>query len=311
MDNLVKEILRSWNWPTEDSTSFFQIPNPSNISRKRKLNPTSVYRKWKFLFESGYVKKVMLLPADSLVNRYAVMLKGVEHSDFASLTSKVEDKYFLEKVHFYRVYEAGGNFGSLKRSGGILFLEFIGSSPELKIKQAKLISEQLSRNSRIIPLPQFNRSVPVSLSPKLLPLLRKLSYSNLYEIDVKSLGSTFNISNRTVRRWFNILLKNDAIFLFPILNQSLISGFNTFVVNISDSKDIIGRLLLKKAMNLDLMRKRYLLYRFINDTLNFILYYDFPEELDDAVNDISSLFKNFAVFYRHETFFNEFVERRI
>lgn len=311
MDEIVKEIIRSWNWPLEGTKKFSDRPNPFNVSRKNNLSSGTVYRKWKFLFESGYVKRIIFLPADSIVRRSAVLITGVERKNFNAIILKMKNYYFLEKAHFYLIYDASGVWNTLKNLRSVILLEFVNSTPELKIKQTRLLMSSVSKNYKIIPFADYDSSNYVDLDRRLLRLCARLSYSDLNVIDLNKFASDFSVSEKTINRWLDSLLAKRVVALFPVFNQSLISGFNTAVAMISDPDDRSGKLVLGKVMKLDLLFRRYLVYRVINGTLKVILYYDFPEELDKITYELATQFNDFALFYRHETTFNDSVERRL
>jgi hypothetical protein len=309
MNEIVKVIIRSWNWPSEGSTKFSDRPNPFNISRKNHLNPTSVYKGWKFLFEKGYVKKLIMLPNDSIAKRSMVILTSVDHNDFDAIISKMNDYYFLEKAQFYKIYDAKGNLMSLKKSGDIIVLEFINSSYELRIKQARLIMNPINKNCTIFKISEQDDSVPVPFDDKLFSLTKKISLLDLSELKLKNVASFFNVSSRTVNRWFDRLLEKREVALFPVFDQSVMSDLSTSVAIIPYRDDTLGKKALSKMMESTLLSNRFLYYRYGNDMMRVLLYYEAPMELDEITYELNKQFDDFALSYRYESYFNDFLER--
>lgn len=307
MDETVKDIIRSWNWPLE-ATKFSERPNPFNISRKNQLNPSSVYEKWRYLFKSGYVKRLVLLPADSIAKRTTVVLTNVERSDFDAIISKMKDYYFLEKAQFFKIYNAGGNWAPLKKSGDIIILEFVNSSSERRFKQVKLVMNSVSRNYKILRIPRQIDFTSTSISNKLLTLTQRISYSDLSGLKLEKIASIFEVSRRTVTRWLDDLLKRGGISLFPVFNQSVMSEFNTSVAIYPDSEKMIRELNHYKKGKSDFLSEKYLFYRCTNGISRILFYYDYPEELDKMTNELASRNSDFALSYRYESYFNDFVE---
>jgi len=307
MDLLTKEIIRSWNWPSENKSDFSKKPTPYNISKNLGIGASLVYKRWKNLFETGFVKKVILLPHDSLVGRQTIIFSDVEPSDWKQLLLNMENAYFLEKAHFYHTYDAHGTLNKLKNPSRIIMAELINSAQDFKLIQAKLLLSIMQRDIKIIDLPHFNFYSTISINQKLIPVIRKLSYSNLYALKLKEISPSFNISTRTLNRWMNLVLKEQGLRAFSVLDQAVISGFNTFVLTVPLGNNQDEGSILRQLMRIDLISHNYLAYRIINGLLNVVVYYDFPNELDKCVDEISGFFNDYAIFYRHQTYFNQFV----
>jgi len=75
VDSITKTIIRSLNWPSYGETSFSSGPTPYRICEKYHLSPGSVYPRWNELFGNGYIRRVVFLPSEKVVGRFAVMIK--------------------------------------------------------------------------------------------------------------------------------------------------------------------------------------------------------------------------------------------
>ena len=303
MDKITREIFRAWNWPTDHLKNFSQRPTPYRISKIARLNLNSVYRKWNYLFSHGDVEKVFLLPSDSLVQRHGVLITGVSNGNIQKFVSAMDNAYFLEMVHSGHVYEATGKMEMFKNTGTIAFLEFIDSSYEVVQKQARLLLEFVNSDIVTMPLPDVHIP-PTGLNEKLQSVARSIAYSNLYDASVKGIASKFGVSSKTASRWIESILDKRALSAWPLLNQSVIRDFNTFIFTVRSSNEINASSLLRRAMNLELVSQRYLLYRLINGSLSLLMYYDSTGELDRCVDEFSSVFSDFVVITRFKTHLN-------
>lgn len=310
MDRISKEIFRSWNWPGEGNFNFSNRPTPYNISRDRFLSPSSVYKSWNYLFDNSYVKKVVLLPSDAIARRRAVILSGASHKDVSAIVSKMEDAYFLEMVHYGHVYGAGGVLENLRHDGEMISLELVDSPGELADKQARLVSGFPRSDIDVIPLPSVTQPTS-NLTEKQIELVRKLAYGDLYKVTLKDTASLINTSQKTAGRWINRIIEENAMYAFPVLNQSAITGFNICVVIAQYETGKQSGSVLDSLKLLELISERYLLYRMMDGTLTLLLYYDSPGELDRIVDELANTFKSYALFTRFETYLNDHINGMI
>lgn len=308
MDRVVREIFRSWNWPHDTLKRFSQRPTPYNVSKYCNISPSSVYTKWNELFSRDYVKKVILLPADSLVERRLVFMTGMGKTDLEALKSRFNQLYYLEMVHTGHIYDAGGSLAPLKTSNDITILEIVGLSEELAQKQLLILLELINKEAKVI------FSLPVIYGPdngfsgEKEELAGKIAYRDIAEIDIPALSRTLNRSAKTVSRKLDEIAGMGLISAFPVLHQGAFANINSFVVSLPAFGTETSIEILHRALTLGTISERYLLYRFFSGGVNLMLYYDTPSELDQCVDEIASNFHDYSVAIRFETHFNEHVE---
>lgn len=311
MDRVVREIFRSWNWPHGALKRFSQRPTPYNVSKHCSISPSSVYARWNDLFKQNYVKKVIVLPSDSLVERRLVFIAGLEKSDREEIISRYSQLYFLEMVHFGHIYEAGGSLAPLKTVNDITILETVGLSEELVAKQVSILLELINREAKVIfVLPaKYDRNGTVS--GWRADLADSISYCEIGEIGISSLASKLNRSPKTVSRRLDEIAEMGLISAFPVLHQGAFATINSFVITLPAEEGETSEVTLHRALSLNIVSERYLLYRYFSGGVNIMLYFDKPSELDQCVEEISGNFSDYSVAIRFETNFNEMVARAV
>lgn len=304
MDRITRGIFRSWNWPKADSATFAQRPTPYRISKNYSMNPSSVYRRWRQLFDEGHVRKVIFLPSDDLVQRRAVIVTGVNRSDFEAMVSSAGDAYFLELMHFGHAYHASGEMATLRQNGDVFLLEFTTSSEDLVMKQAKLLLRSVNKDARPLMIPKGN-PVEVGLSENVRALARRLFYQDIYAVRLGEIAAAAGVSERTAGRWFNKILEAKALTAYPMLDQSKVEDYRLCIAGIQYDKGMSASVALNRAVSLGLVSDRYLLYRVINGSLSLLMYYNSLGELDRLVDELGSAFSHFEVITRFESRLNE------
>ena len=269
-----------------------------------KLNPSSVYRKWGYVFERGYVRRVLLLPSDAVSKRRTVLLSGVNNEHIKTLISSMKDAYFLELIHTAHIYHAAGEFTELQRGGQVVALELIGSSDELMLKQVNLICKFERNEVEIVPLPK-GEDDSVILSDSQERFARQFFYSNLYGKRIEEVARSHQISPRTASRWLDRILAMHVMFAYPMLNQAIMEEFRICVISLKHGVDTPRHVVFRRINEMGMVSNRYLLYRFINGTLNMLLYYNSLSELDKCINEMAEEFRDFVVFTRFESKINE------
>lgn len=307
MDDITREIFRSWNWPEQGLSKFSQRPTPYNISKFRDFHPSSVYRHFNELFEAGYVRKVVFLPSDPVVKRKAIVLTGARYDEVSKLVSRMKEFPFLEMIHYAHVYRAFGAMEHLTFGDTIISAELIYSNDEQVVKQSNLLSNSLNDGVAVTVLPFNNVKSEVNVDSKLMLLARNIAYRDIYRTRLSDIASESKISIRTAEQRMDTLLARRLSIAFPLLNQSIIKGFNVAVVTIPslENHDLVS--VREMVMGLETISQRYLLYRHMDGSLNMLLYSESPGELDRCVEELRSLFRTFAVLTRFETYLNDYV----
>lgn len=307
MYDITREIFRSWNWPDNGNCKYSHRPTPYNISKFADFHPSSVYRRFNELFDFNFVRKVIYLPTDPIVKRKALVFTGAKHEDISEMVSKMEEFPFLEMIHYAHVYRSFGGLEHLNIGDSIIFAEIIGTREVDIIARSRKLLDVLGEQVRITVLPPSKTNKESTLDPKLVILARNLSYRDIYTNRLSDIAAPLNVSPRTAERLLDSLLSRNMLIAFPLLNQSEIKGFNVAVVSIPTLEDVDPIALKKLIMGLPMLSQRYLLYRLIDGTLNLLLYYEAPKELDECVDELSPLFRTFAVLTRFETYMNDHI----
>lgn len=303
MKRITREIFKSLNWPSEGLDTLSRRPTPYNISRNRNLHPTSVYREWRALFDSGVLKKVIFLPADLVVQRHFLIFSDVTKKDFNRITSNIGRMYFLETVGFGEVYGAAGNLRNMEDSHWAITIQLLDSSNVLAPRQAELISSFLGGGYRMVDFPQ-DRNLS-NLSDKLERVVREVSYEDIYGIRTRELSTRLDIPERTVRRRIDLLLQRRMIHAFPLIDLAAIRGFSTAVVlgHLKTNAPIPSMTALVRHSKV--LSERSLNYEVYCGVARILLYFESAEELERAVDELSRIFQNFALLTRYVRVFNE------
>lgn len=307
MDDITREIFRSWNWPGNGHSKYSHRPTPYNISKFADFHPSSVYRRFNELFDFNFVRKVIYLPTDPIVKRKALVFTGAKREDVSEMVSKMEEFPFLEMIHYAHVYRSFGGLEHLNIGDSIISAEIIDTREMDIVAQSRKLSDVMGEQVRITVLPPSKTNKEPVLDPKLIILARNLSYRDIYSTRLSDIAAPLKVPVRTAERLIDSLLSRNVLNAYPLLNQSEIRGFNVTVVSIPTLEDIDPIALKRMIMELPMISKRYLLYRFMDGTLNLLLYYEAPKELDECVDELSSLFRTFSVFTRFETFMNDHI----
>lgn len=303
MDSDVKEIFRSLNWPTIGREKYSERPTPYNIAKNKHIGSSTVYRKWHWLFDQGAVKRVPLLPADYVVNRQLVFFSHASQDHFERLSAKMNRLYFLEMLHLGHVYYASGLMDDLNSGSGLILAELVDSSCTKAPRQAELLSEFMGDG--VTTVQQKGIRKKVELDKKLIQVVERIAYSNLIGMSIDQVSSYYKVSDRTVQRWLNIILKSRGLIAYPLLDQSVIRGFDVAYVNAHNINGMGEIALLKKLREMPLVSERYLLYRFVGANVTLLIYYDSRGELDECIEQLQETFDSFVLVTRFRTSFNE------
>ena len=206
-------------------------------------------------------------------------------------------------IRLGRIYRATGEFENLEKSPWAIIAELVGSSNILAKKQTLLVSQLLEFNLPVIDVSQETSRLdqPINLER----LAREISYSDIYSIRVDELSEQLNLSPRTVRRHIDRLLKERILLTFPLINQSVIRGFQTAVAFGITKREISTQSFPKLLKDSPGISEEYLLYKMYGGMNTVLLYYETMDELDQIVEELSKIFDSFALLIRYETIFNE------
>ncbi len=299
MDEVTRSIFRSWIWPNERFNTFSSRPTPYNISKHNYINPASVYKAWHNLIDTGYIKKLVMMPSDAIASRQLLLIPG-DSIKISEVFNRLSGIYFIESMHLGHVYESSGIFSM--NASWLVILEIINSPFKLLDKNIRIINDMLNGKFNIIKATSFdyNFKMPENLNE----LYNYFAYKNIYDINLKNISEKFKKSLKTINRWTNYMLQNGYFYLTPIIDQKMLSkGFlqNIFVVSLKldDNKN------LQNILNsMPMASQRYLLLRNIGDISVILFYYENIDELDECMFEISKKFRDFAVITRFTSNFN-------
>lgn len=300
MDKITREIFRSWNWPYGEFRTFSQRPTPYNISKTRYISPSSVYRAWNSLFENNYVRKVILLPSDDLVERHLAILAGISTDELEVILSKMEKIYFVEMIHYGHVFHSSGGLKMNENSNVLVAVSFVSSSSQMAERQVKILLDLLDKEAEVLVVPE-SKGEPLELKDNLMKLAHDLAYQDMYKVDLQQFSLKYNTTTKTLRRRIDSLLSKNVLISYPLLNQSAIRDFNIVVVMLSYDPQSTREAIMDRLKSLNLAGERYLLHRFVNGVLSLLIYYETPGELDQIIYELDSNFKGVTVFTRFRT----------
>lgn len=230
------------------------------------------------------------------------MFTNVNYDDFSAVISSMSKLYFLEFLHFGHVYESSGMLKGLTKSSNVIGAEMVNSSSRLAPIQADLISEFMNSEAGIVTLPYEDK--PNELDEKLTTLATYLSYSDLYGTSIGDMASLLNVSHRTAERRMDALLERRALVAYPILNQSVIRGFEVAKVYGIPRDGSSASQVRSHLAKMPHMSEKYLLYELMNNAMTLLFYYVSSGELDECARELSDVFDSFLLMTRFETSFN-------
>lgn len=297
MDIPTRTIFRSWNWPIGENDRFSQRPTPSHISKVSFISPGRIYRSWNTLFQNGYVRKVIFLPSESVVQKSTVIIPEGSYEDFLELKGRINDLAFVETIHFGRIYASSGSFSGIFTPGrNTISLSITEASHDEVEKISRLILGNKSKNM-LISDPANSTNIERK-KIRDLALVKELAYRSIYDIQISNISRKMGINLRTARRRIDRLIYEKSVFSYPLLNQVAIKGFNLFMVLINSQLDQDEFF---KILNRGLLGERYLLYMVIGRMLATMFYYENLEEMDHLVSEIGKIWNNYAVITRFDS----------
>ena len=303
MNKITRQIFRSWN--IYEETPLI-MPTPYKISKFLKASPGAVYKEWKTLFSTGFIKKVILMPSDAIARRTEILFPCTADDTPWKVIDILQEPYFMESMHIYHVYHIKGIPEKINKNRWIGDVRIINSSTKTLGNQIKLILNGIIENDDIITFSN-NRDKNSTYDGRdaTTSLIPYLAYKDIYKLKLKDIADGVGISTKTVSRKLEKAILNGDLVYFPVLNQAVLAGDNIFICDLFNSEINSGNELLNRFSNMPLVYERYLLFHFNTNSIHILLYYNTIEELETCVNELRTLSSTFIITTNFKMYFND------
>ncbi len=302
MNKIMREILRSWN--TYGETTLIR-PTPYKISKFLNVTSSMVYKEWKTLFSTGFIKKVILRPSDRFAGRAYVFFSHEVNNTPKEIINVLKKPYFVENINICHIYSTAGIPEQINKNRWMSHIEIINSSSKTLNKQIELVFNGIIKNDDVIMLGNTERDSTCNEDNITKQLISSLAYKDIYAFTLNDIADSLKISTRTVSRKLEKIIFNGDLTYFPVLNQSVPTNNNIFTCYLFNSKISSGNELLKKFSNMPLVYERYLLFYFTNNYINIILYYNTTEELETCINELMTISASIITASNFKRYFND------
>ncbi|SMD30177.1 hypothetical protein [Picrophilus oshimae] len=195
MDEITRTIFRSWNWPNEEFNTFSTRPTPYNISKYNYINPGAVYKSWHILVDSGYIKKLALIPSNEIVARQVILIPG-NSIKISKIFDRLSGIYFIESMHLGHIYESSGIFSI--NASWVFIIEILNSPLNILDKNIRIINDMLNNEYNILKITNYDYNF--SMPDYLKDLYNSIAYKDIYDINLKVISDRIKKSVKTVNR---------------------------------------------------------------------------------------------------------------
>lgn len=303
MEEIVKAIIRSWNWPGPSDFDSSDIPTPYLISRRIKVNYIKIKNEWDNLFKIKYVLSLHIVPTSKLSGDGIVAMESDPRPSKEDMEKIMEKLDYVDRISVMKTYISKGTFSVLKQNNWYTIFKLINHKKEFsEVRESEISSMVPEGWKKMYETFQLYRIPEIKGSKR--NILASVLFEDIYKKSLKGISNEVNKSQKTVKRSLDDFLTLGYIKLAPNFNQEDISGW--FIVSAIFHCESVEEMheIMFKINGSQTLKEHYLNYGLDNIFFEVMFYYENFKTLDLIVEEINDNFKDFAVFDRIYTYYS-------
>ncbi|MGP6294166.1 hypothetical protein [Caldiplasma sukawensis] len=304
MEEIVKAIIRSWNWPGPSDFDSSDIPTPYLISKRIKVNYIKIKNEWDNLFKIKYVLSLHIVPTSKLSGDGLIAMESDPRLSIQEMENIMENLDYVDRISVMKTYFSKGKFSILKQNTWYTIFRLINHKKEFsEVRERDILSMVPEGWKKMYEFFQIYKIPEIKGSKR--NILASVLFEDIYKKSLKGISKEVNKSQKTVKRSLDDFLSLGYIKLAPNFNQEDISGW--FIVSaifhcesIEDMHEIMF-----KINGSQKLKEHYLTYSLDNIFFEVMFYYENFKTFDLIVEEIKDNFNDFAIFDRIYTSYSK------